>query len=367
MACGTGSFRGGALEIHHLALGQADATLVLAPDGHTLLVDVGEERWDSNAGARAVGERIEALLGCRRLDAVVLTHFHLDHTGFPERGGLWDLVVRQGFTVGVTVHRDLRRFAGRAGETWNRWRALLDDAAAAAPFAPRVARVGPAAESGLSLGPDVQLRVVAADGNGVLRAGDYGEDAQPPNEDDYSLALVLRFGRFDYVIGGDLSGAWAPSGSGYSYHDVEHATARAVGDVDVLRVNHHGSRHASSAAWLAQLAPRAAIISVGAGNAHGLPHREALDRLRGVGARVFATGAGSGGALAPSEITGAVVVRTDGVEFSVAGERFLATDPVRTDGDGDGWFAEADPDDQDATRGPPPNGGCDARYQPCAP
>src|SRR5262245_14610601 len=84
-ACGAGSWRPGTLEIHHLALGQADATLIVGPTGRSLLIDVGETAWDASDGARTVGASIEATLGCRRLDYVLITHFHLDHVGYVGR------------------------------------------------------------------------------------------------------------------------------------------------------------------------------------------------------------------------------------------------------------------------------------------
>ena len=45
----------------------------------------------------------------------------------------------------------------------------------------------------------------------------------------------------------------------------------------------------------------------------------------------------------------------------------MASDPVRVDSDGDGYFIEADPDDTAAASVPAPNGGCDAAYEACLP
>src|SRR5688500_3129056 len=90
--CGSGSWRAGALEIHHLALGQADATLIVSPEGQSLLVDVGEAHPGSAEGAVTVGTAVERILGCRRLDGVLISHFHLDHVGAIGAGGLWHLV-----------------------------------------------------------------------------------------------------------------------------------------------------------------------------------------------------------------------------------------------------------------------------------
>jgi hypothetical protein len=40
--------------------------------------------------------------------------------------------------------------------------------------------------------------------------------------------------------------------------------------------------------------------------------------------------------------------------------------PSCIDSDGDGYFIEADPDDNSATAIPAPNGGCDPAYEACS-
>ncbi len=361
-ACSSGIRPGsGRLEIHHLAMGQADATLIVGPTGKTLLVDAGEPRWDGASGALRIGAYVEALTGRRHLDTVLLTHFHVDHTGAVGIGGLWHLVEEQGFTVGRTLHRDTDAYLGRTSATASAWRAYLMGEGRE-KLAPEIARVG----TTVDLGPGVVFRVVATDEGGPILPGRHDDDPQPPDEDDYSIAAVLRFGAFDYFIGGDLSGHRFASDQGYSYHDVEHAIAPRVGDVDVYRANHHGSFHASSAAFLAQLAPRVTVISVGDANPFGHPSQATLDRLAAVGTRVFLTGRGQRWTrLGDARVVGDVVIHTDGWTYDVAGESFTATDPRRVDADGDGWFREADPDDGRPELVPPPWGGCDPVYERC--
>lgn len=347
--CGTGRWRLGRFEIHHLDIGQADATLVIGPTGRSLLIDVGEPVWDDSVGARLVGAYVKDVLGCAHLDQVVLTHFHYDHVGQPYASGLWHLAQVQGFSIGKTLHRDLTTFVGAGGVTLGRWRRYLTTEGRAL-LHPEVIREG---RHQIDLGRGVTTSVIAVDGHGAIKPGDFSADRAPPNENDYSVVLLLRFGRLDYLIGGDLSGERWSSTYGYSYHDIETAVARSLSDVDVYRVHHHGSDHASSTTLLAQIDPEVSIVSVGRDNPFGHPHRAVLDRLRTT-STVFVTSAGP------------VVVRTlDGVAYTVADHPFRAGDPHRSDADGDGYFREADPDDSRATIIPAARGGCDALYQPC--
>jgi hypothetical protein len=66
------------------------------------------------------------------------------------------------------------------------------------------------------------------------------------------------------------------------YHDVESYLAPDVGEVDVLRVNHHGSDHSSNSNFIAAVDPQAAIISVGNANTYGHARQATIDRLLGV-------------------------------------------------------------------------------------
>jgi competence protein ComEC len=72
---------------------------------------------------------------------------------------------------------------------------------------------------------------------------------------------------------------------------VEGRLAGRVGPVELLKVGHHGSRTATSDAWLDELAPREAVISVGRGNHYGHPAPEVVARLAAHGVTVFRTDA----------------------------------------------------------------------------
>jgi hypothetical protein len=362
-ACGSGSWQPGCLEIHHINAGEAVSTLIVSPTGRSMLIDAGEAAWDGNEVATLVGAYVRAVLGCVRLDYAVLSHFHLDHVGYPGRGGIWHLVHAQGFTVGKLLHRDLFRFAGAGGDTLQTWRNYLQRSEARI-FNPEIAVLG---SGQVQLGGGVQFAFVAVDANGVLPAGDFAADPAPPDENDYSIAALLRLGRLDYFSAGDMSGQMMISRQGgYSYHDIETRAAPMVRDIDVYRVSHHGSSHASNSSLLAELQPRVSIIQVADTNANGHPAQSAVDHLLATSALYLTEHGDSGTNLRTSKVVGHVVVRTsNGIDYTVNGDRYVASDPPRVDSDGDGYFIEADPDDTAGASLPAPCGGCDASYEGC--
>jgi hypothetical protein len=358
---GAGTWQPGWLEIHHIAAGQASSTLIVGPTGKTLLVDVGEAEWDANDGALAVGPYIKDVLGSSHLDTLLISHFHLDHTGYPGRGGLWHLFNLQGFTVGKTLHRDIARFANEGGATQAHWRDYLAGEGRT-KLHPEIAKLG---QGQIDLGEGVTVRVVAVDGNGRLLADAPSNDSAPPSENDYSVTFVLRFGLLDYFSGGDLSGQTLVSDFGYSYHDIEQAVAPLVKDVDVYRVNHHGSSHSSSPTFLAQLRPRVSIIDL-ASEDPDHPHQAVIDGLSALGSTYLTERGNPSANLRGARVVGDVVLRSaNGSDYWVAGDPYIAADLLRIDADGDGYFQEADPDDHSSLAVPKPRGGCDPFHQAC--
>src|SRR5262249_15523400 len=125
----------------------------------------------------------------------------------------------------------------------------------------------------------VKIEIVAVNGNGVATT----------NENDLSVVAVVRYGNFDAVIGGDLSGFKT-----YSYEHIETSVGPKISQVEVYKVNHHGSRYSSNDNWLTTIKPRVGIISTGVGNDYGHPTQECLERLHAAGVRTYWTEMGQG-------------------------------------------------------------------------
>ena len=76
--------------------------------------------------------------------------------------------------------------------------------------------------------------------------------------------------------------------------DAERPAERRVveehpGEAMLLKVAHHGSVSGTSAALLAAVHPRYAVISVGVRNVYGHPRREVLERLQYAGVKTYRT------------------------------------------------------------------------------
>ena len=359
--CGTGSWTSGNLEIHHINIGQGDSTLIVSPTSKTLLFDAGETYWNSHIDADTIGPYIQSVLGCKQLDYVVISHFHVDHIGYVDYGGLWNLVEVQGFTVGTTLLRDYNTYLGSSSNTFTNWKTYLEGSGLT-KLHPVTAIEG---TGQINLGGGVAFTILTVDGNGELMPGNFSADPAPPSENDYSIGALISYGAFDEWLGGDLDGQFYKE-SGYSYHDIELSVSREVGDVDVYRVHHHGSDHSNSATFVNQLNPEVSIISVGSANTYGHPRQTVMNLLNAT-SDVYLTERGDSTVnIGAAVVAGNVIVKTsNGNTYTVNGNLYTATEPVRTDLDGDGYFAEVDPNDNNSFSVPSPNGGCDPDYQVC--
>ena len=71
--------------------------------------------------------------------------------------------------------------------------------------------------------------------------------------------------------------------------ETENEKARSWEDIDVLKVGHHGSYSSSSKDFLKEIQPDYAVISCGADNSYGHPHKDALKRIKKYTDKIYRT------------------------------------------------------------------------------
>ncbi len=353
-----GTWTPGTLEIHVFNVGQGESQLIIGPTGRTLLIDVMEESWNTNQTATWVAGEIRRITGGSHLDYILATHWHLDHIGYAGYGGIWSLLEQQGITAGALIDRDGGTWVdsnhdgicdpnleiewhnvGTLSGTASNWACWVTDPSTIAGQIRQIAQIGSTTQIDLGIADGVTVKIVQVDAQGVMQAdgvtpvaGDHSLDALPTSENDYSITLWLNWGKFDFVTGGDTDGEYATSSYGYTYNDEETNVASRIGQqVEVIAVNHHGSAHSTNAAYVATLDPAVAIISAGSTNTYGHPDQSTLDRLYNNGTKMYLPQIGD-----PTRnyydsviVNGNVVVSTaDGVNYTVAGTAYVASDPV---------------------------------------
>ncbi len=318
------------LKIIFFDLGQADGMLVYH-QGKTLLMDAGESRESEDADRyHVIAATLQQLTGKKHLDYFVLSHYHQDHVGSSRSGnGLWG-VLADGVTIGTIYDRgEIIYGDAPKGDVQKDFERAIPGWLSSGKVKQHVAlKLG----DKIDLGAPLVVDVVAVNGNGMFEKlmQDKPDDLSiyPASENDYSVALKLTYGEFELFTGGDLTGATVHKdyrGNREGYHDVESSIAGPVGDVEVYRVNHHGSQYSSNGCFIKVLRPEVSVFSSGANN-YGHPHKKVYDPLMDIG-RVYITGGSDDKVrdhVLRSIVGGDVVinVETGGKRFSVNNRDF---------------------------------------------
>jgi beta-lactamase superfamily II metal-dependent hydrolase len=271
------------LQIMFLNVGQADSILVIGPKG-TLLIDAGEEtqKQSQSKNYLKIKDKLYELTGRNHLDYFVPSHYHVDHDGSARSGnGIWGLI-DEGVTIGAIVDRgDFFLGATRPGG-WKTYPESIQGWIDSGIVGKRVtAQVG---TGQIDLGEGVTVEVIAVNSNGVLQKKEQQNigyfDKCPPSENDYSVALKISVGNFEFYTAGDLSGEDVERKFGkdcQSYNDVETYIAPKIGDVELYKVTHHGSEHSNNELLLNTIDPEVAVIMSGGGYNH--PAQDVAKRL----------------------------------------------------------------------------------------
>lgn len=265
-----------------LDVGQGDAILVEGGRGGRLLVDGGP---DPDRLLVELDRRIPPW--DRRIDAVVLTHPHEDHVA-----GLALLLER--YRVGRVFEPGMRG----PGPGYAAWQ----DRLAGGDSPPRA---GLAAGDRLAV-DGIDLRVLWPIRGAV--------PADPPDDgtgiNNVSIVLLGNVGSRRFLLTGDVENGVDPR-----------LLAAGLPRVDVLKIAHHGSRTATTEAFVAAVRPLLAIASAGSGNPYGHPARPTLERLAAAGARVYRT---------DRDGSVSVAFRSDGMDVAVGEPRTADVPPART-------------------------------------
>lgn len=274
-ACGAHAQNTGAktLDIYFIDVEGGQATLLVTPQGETLLIDTGfagSEAAAVPAGAATTrhASRIAAAAaaaGVKQIDYLMITHFHPDHVGG---------------AVELAEQMPIRTFVdhGSVAQREQSSSQVMAPFNAYAKLREKARHLEPKPGDRLSLkGIDVTVVSSAAQVLAKPLAGARGANAacngtsrpvEDLGENARSTGIVVQWGRFRFLDIGDLTTR--------PLYDLV-CPQDLIGPVDAYLVAHHGGSDSAKAEAFASFKPRVAIVNNGANKGGS---REIFDYLQ---------------------------------------------------------------------------------------
>ncbi len=238
------------LDIYFIDVEGGAATLIVTPQGESLLMDCGWKR-DDRRDAKRIYYVATKLAGLPRIDYFIGSHFHTDHFGaigqlnemIPIRSFYDHAVMKEPQEYDKELYPEYQKVSTGKRQTF------------------KAGDIIPLKQGKTSL----KIACVVSDGQVVgkpvgtgvgsnLHCGDVKLQEEDTSDNAKSIGILLSYGKFDFLNNGDLT--W----------NIEHKLVcpqNYLGIVDLYMVTHHGMNISNNPALVRAIQPTVSVMCNG--------------------------------------------------------------------------------------------------------
>lgn len=232
---------GNALYLGFYDVGQGDSAYILYKDKY-IQIDTGGTINSSYNPGEEVTARGMIKRGIDKIDILILSHFDEDHTGGTEK------LLEKNLVENVIINKK---------EVGNRTFESIENSNAKIYY--------PVKNTPLIIDKDFKMEFLNIKPDEFIQSN------------DSSLIVLITYKNTKILFTGDASS------------NLEDELLGVIGNIDILKVAHHGSENSTSRNFSYSTRPKFSIISVGKNNSYGHPSKKVLDNLNNINSKILRT------------------------------------------------------------------------------
>ena len=235
------------LQIYWIDAEGGAATLIVSPSGEALLVDTGNHTPDDRDAKRIYAATQKA--GLTKIDFLLTTHFHSDHIGGMAALAKMipiEMYLDHGESVEMARPQVAAAYKAYVEQSQGKRRILK--------AGDRIPLKGVEVQVIESAGKAITKAMPGAGEPNPACADFKPHGVEPDPDNDQSVGIVVRYGKFRFIDMGDLT---------WNYEQKLVCPNNLIGKIDLFQTTHHGLERSNSPQFVWAIQPRVVVMNNG--------------------------------------------------------------------------------------------------------